>query len=203
LAVLLFFSQTDTGIMKWALTRVFSISFFTIYCNFGSPCIQWVFYSSSEASKYFHDEFVRQYHLLFPEHLEIASQLACSSQWRVEGYIYRNALKVPAVDSVFGILGARNRMRTEIAQLNLSIYDVQIPDRDAEHILIEYSVSDQQLKKEEIIYELAKALNKQFINVMQAQIVTGPIQLRSSTTGAAQDDLEFWLEQEPAFKILR
>ena len=189
--------------MKWALIRVFSIYFFTIYCNFGSPCIQWVFYSSNEASQYFHDEFVTQYHLLFPEYLEIGSQLACSSQWRVEGYIYRNALKVPAVDSVFGILGARNRMRTEIAQLNLSIYDVQIPDRDAEHILIEYSVSDQKLKKEEIIYELAQALNKQFINVMKAQTVAAPIQLRSSLTGTTQDDLELWLEQEPAFKILR
>ncbi len=189
--------------MKWSLIRVFSIFFFTIYCNFGSPCIRWVFYSSSEAGTYFHDEFVRQYHLLFPEHLEIGSQLACSSQWRVEGYIYQNALKVPAVDSAFGIVGARDRMRTEIAQLNLSIYDMQIPDRDSEHILIEYSVFDQKLKTEEIIYELAKALNKQFINVMKAQTVTAPIQLRSSITGSAQDYLEFWLEQEPAFKILR
>ncbi len=203
MAVLLSLSQTDTGSMKWAFTRVFSIFFFTIYCNFGSPCIQWVFYSSNEASKYVHDEFVRQYHLLFPEHLEIGAQLACSSQWRVEGYIYRNALKVPAVDSAFGILGARNRMRAEIAQLNLSIYDMQIPDRDAEHILIEYSVSDQKLKTEEIVYELAKALNKQFISVMKAQTVIAPIQLRSSITDSDQDYLELWLEREPAFKILR
>ena len=46
-----------------------------------------------------------------------------------------------------GAFGSSNSSRSEIIQLNFSVSDVQIPDRDAEHVLIEYLISDKSYKR--------------------------------------------------------
>tara|TARA_Y100000589_G_scaffold1860_1_gene1701 strand:- start:2994 stop:3605 length:612 start_codon:yes stop_codon:yes gene_type:complete len=203
LDVSLFLSKTDTGNMKLILLRILFGFLVTIHCSFGSPCIQWILYSPGESSQYFHDEFIVNYHLSFPEHLKMAPHAACSSSWRIEGYIYRNTLKVPKVDSVFGVVGGEHRSRSVIAQLNLSIYDLQIPDRDSEHVLIEYSFSNQNLGKKELIIELTKSLNQQLLSIMDARTIAAPVRLHSNGAFEFRKNLNYWIKRMPNFRTLR
>ena len=176
---------------------------FTLYCSFSNPCIRWILHNTNTASLKLQDEFVTQYHYSFPEHLDVSIHKTCSSKWRVEGYIYRNDFNAPFLNSIFGAFGSSNSSRSEIIQLNFSVSDVQIPDRDAEHVLIEYLISDKSHKRNQVLHDLIQSFNKQLLSIMEAESLDGPIYLKSGSNSSTKDHLEFWLKQDFDFKTLR
>lgn len=165
---------------------------FTVYCNFASPCIHWFFDDTGKMNSNLHDKFVMQYHYLFPEHQNLHSSKNCTSEWRIEGYIYRNNLKAPVLNSIFGVFGSTKRFKTEIIHLNLSVADIQIPDREAEHILIEYSVSDGSFKLNEVLNDLAKSFNKQLVSIVKGRLAEAPIYLNPKTYWPNSDSIDHW-----------
>jgi len=189
--------------MNFSKLSVYWLFIVTLYCNHTNPCIHWVLHDTNAASLRLTDEFIGQYHHLFPEHLDYDNKADCSSTWRMEGYIYRNFLQAPAFNSIFGVLGSPNRSNIQVIQLNLSVFDLQIPDRDAEHILIEYSVSKKSFKQKKILQELAFYLNKQLTSIMQAKTIEMPIYLNAlSDLYNDIDHSEFWLRRDLDLKPL-
>ena len=133
-----------------------------------------------------------QYHDLFPEHQNLHLQKTCSSQWRIEGYIYRSSLKTPVFNSLFGVFGSTNRSNSEIVHLNLLVSDIQMPDRDPEHILIEYLVSDGSFKLNEVLNDLAQSFHKQLKSVLKGLLAETPIYLKSEVYSRYSDSSNFW-----------
>ena len=175
----------------------------TFYSSFCSPCIHWVLRDINTVSSKLQTEFLVQYHYQFPMHLDVVDQQRCSSQWRVQGYIYRNEVQVPVFESEFGIFGSSKNSNIEILQLNFSVSDLQIPDRNPEHVLIEYSISNNRFNLKEIVQDLVKSFHKQLISIMSAETIEAPIYLKSLKHNSPIDQLDFGVNQHFDFSFLR
>ena len=137
--------------------------------GFSAPCLDWVVYSRDFDSN-LRSEIIRNYHFHFPEHLQSAKTKNhyCSSKWRLEGTISWNDFRVPAVNSDFGVIGSPSRLFSQLAELNFMIYDMQTPEREPEHIIIEYWVDNQWDRISDILTSLNKSLHGQINRTIES-----------------------------------
>lgn len=137
--------------------------------NFGAPCLTWVLYSS-ETGLQLQNQLVNSYHSAFPEHLQFSDHSAtyCSAKLRIEGSLNWNKFRIPAVNSEFGVIGSADHLFTQYAELNLMVFDLQTPEREAEHLIIEYWVPNQWEKLSEILDSLSASLRAQLGTIMES-----------------------------------
>ena len=147
--------------------------------GFAAPCLDWIVYSK-DLDLSFRNEMVRNYHSHFPEHRQNtkSSNLHCSSEWRLEGTIFWNDFRVPGVNSDFGVIGSSSRLFSQFAELNFMVYDMQTPERDPEHIIIEYSVDNQWDRISDILTSLNKSLFGQISRIIDSRIPLANFKVR-------------------------
>ena len=189
--------------MSWSSQIVVSLFLYTFYSSFCSPCIHWVLRDVNTVSSKLQNEFVEQYHHQFPMHLAVVDQQRCSSRWRVQGYIYRNEVHAPVFKSEVGIFGSSKNSNLEMLQLNFSVSDLQIPDRNPEHVFIEYSIFNKRFNLKEIVQDLVKSFHEQLISIMRAETIEAPIYLKSLKHNLPTDRLDFGVNQNFDFSFLR